>query len=190
MFGRSIRKHRTITTTALLFGITLALSWSCAGAPAGCTLTRGGALWYSTDRATTRFELQLSAAGRYAVTAPIDGTVLPTALPARVDIVGEVTEHALLLVDTYASRPDGKPACQAGEERFLRLISFDEHRATLTYSTKLASCREDIELDAGGIEWHLESSTLRVHWLTGPRHTGTPEALMLKIRPDGEPILL
>jgi len=176
--------------TKILLGILLAASWSCAGVRSGRSIPSGGLLSYSSDYATTRFDLDFSPEARYAITAPLDSTVPPQVRPVRVDIVGEVENRALVLVDSYPSQPGGMTACQSGEERFLRVISIWKNRAALTYSAKLASCREDIELDVDGLEWHPPSSTLRVRWSSGPRRHAEPEVLTLRIELDGEPIVL
>jgi hypothetical protein len=53
--------------------------------------------------------------------------------------------------------------CQAGEERFLRVVSLVGERAEVALSTKLESCHQSLEL-AKPISWNAKH-TLDVAWL-------------------------
>jgi hypothetical protein len=75
--------------------------------------------------------------------------------------------------------------CQAGEERFLRVIAFEGDRPLESITTKIASCRDDIELGDPGLEWDASTATVRINWLAGP--TGVPEVRTIRIGPDGRP---
>lgn len=137
------------------------------------------------ENVTTRFELQTDSGRRYALTATRDATVSPDAQP-RLDVVGEVGGTAIVLVDTYPSIPGGLSFCQAGEERFLRVIALAGGQAKETLRVKVASCRDNLELAAPAIEWVPESSTVRIHWLLGP-NSGMPEVRTIQIGRDGHP---
>jgi len=107
--------------------------------------------------------------------------VTPAATPSNVQLVAEVTGTTLVVVDTYPSLPGGLAYCQAGEERFLRVIALAPAGPEEMLRIKLASCRQNIELTDPGVEWLESSSTLRVHWLLGPSSRAQPEELTLRI---------
>ena len=130
--------------------------------------------------AKERAEVRSASGVSHLVTLEVDGTVAPGSEPLEVEVVGEV-EGTLLLVDTYSSMPGGMSYCQAGEERFLRIVSLASSQPTETARFKLSSCRQNIELGSPGLEWHPESSTLHVQWLAGPATPSTPAELTLRI---------
>ena len=139
----------------------------------------------TTENATTRFDVQTGTGIRSALTAPRDATVSPDAQP-RLEVLGEVSETAIVLVDTYPSIPGGLSFCQAGEERFLRVIAVTGGQAQETLRVKVASCRDNLELASPAIEWLPQSSTVRIHWLLGP-NAGMPEVRTIQIGRDGQP---
>lgn len=136
-----------------------------------------------TAGGVTRLEIQAGADRRHSLDLERDATVAPDAEP-RVDVVGDIPGVALILVDTYPSLPGGMSYCQAGEERFLRVVSVARPRPAETYVVKVASCRDNIELADAGIEWRADRSTLRIHWLAGP--AGTEEVRTLQIDSLGQ----
>jgi hypothetical protein len=73
--------------------------------------------------------------------------------------------------------------CQAGEEQFLRVISTAGEKAFQTFVTKLSSCRETLELAEPGLEWNEPSSSLQIHWLTGP--SGSEDERTIVVANDG-----
>jgi hypothetical protein len=73
--------------------------------------------------------------------------------------------------------------CQAGEELFLRVVSVSAATALETSTTKIASCRDNLELGDRGVEWDPATSTIRIHWLSGPEQK--PEVRTLRIGADG-----
>jgi hypothetical protein len=97
-----------------------------------------------------------------------------------VQVLAEVGS-SLAVIDTYLSRPGGASYCQAGEERFLRILRLDDAGPQVTLRLKLASCWQDIELTDAGVEWSPADSTLRVHWLFGPTSKRQPEELILRL---------
>jgi hypothetical protein len=88
---------------------------------------------------------------------------------------------SLAVIDTYLSRPGGGSYCQAGQERFLRIVRLDDAVPQVTLRLKLASCWQEIELTDAGVEWSPADSTLRVHWLLGPTRKMRPEELTLRL---------
>ena len=76
--------------------------------------------------------------------------------------------------------------CQAGEERFLRVIEIASKRPTETYRVKLESCRDNIELASPGLKWSPETKSLNIHWLSAPGQIGKSEDRTLTIGTDGK----
>lgn len=139
----------------------------------------------SNENGRTRLELQIGESRRDVVLLARDSTVSPDAEPRSIDVVAEVPGVAILLVDGYSSLPGGLSRCQAGEEQFLRVIAIASAKAAETFMTKVASCRDNIELADPGIRWDALTSTLRVHWLSGPK--GEPEVRTMRLGSDGRP---
>jgi hypothetical protein len=148
-------------------------------------LPSGGVLRYSAAGGG----LELLAAPSRKLTLERDDTVAAGAAPDNLRVVGEVRKSAVVLVDTYPSKPGGLSYCQAGEERFLRVISL-EGKLRETLRVKLASCRQNIELASPGIEWNAETSTLSIHWLLGPSGNEKSETRVYKIAGSGSAELL
>ena len=124
--------------------------------------------------------VRLSSGQEIRVVAERDSTVLADAKPQSIEKVAEVKDIAVVVVDTYPSIPLGLSYCQAGQERFLRVISLREKRPRETSRLKLESCRENIELASPGLEWAPNTSTLTIHWLQGPG-TQKPESRKLDV---------
>jgi len=97
-----------------------------------------------------------------------------------VQVVAELGS-SVAVVDTYLSRPGGASYCQAGQERFLRILRLDDSEPQVTLRLKLSSCWQEIELIDPGVEWSPADSTLRVHWLLGPTSKMQPEELTLRL---------
>ena len=158
---------------------------SCAAADR-IELPSGGSLRVATKSAKTQFDVSSADGASHRVSVERDATVSPKAAPANVKIIGQVNPSVVILVDSYPSVPGGMSMCQAGEERFLRVISIAKKPAQETYRLKLESCRDNIELASPGLEWRADSSTLAIKWLGGPGAKGKPEERTLKIAPDGK----
>jgi hypothetical protein len=167
----------------------LLVIFACASTHAddSVLLSSGGSIHYSTENSKTRLDIRIPTGMRYALSVARDSTVSPKAKPTGVKVVGEIKGSVIILVDTYPSVPGGMSYCQAGEERFLRIISISTKRPKETFRVKLESCRDNLELASPGIEWVPESSTLHIHWLLGPAGKGTPEERTILIGPDGRP---
>jgi hypothetical protein len=108
--------------------------------------------------------------------------------PTSVKVVAEVSGSALILTDTYVSLPGGMSYCQAGEERFLRIIAISGKKPVETYHVKIESCRDNVELASPGIQWSSETKRLDIHWLSAPGEAGKPRDLTLRIGADGKPV--
>jgi hypothetical protein len=118
-----------------------------------------------------------------------DKRVPQAAAPGRPTRVGDVGGTAVIVVDTYPSRLSGGAGqCGAGEEQFLRVVRIAPAPARQTLQLKLASCWDDLELQAeqgaGGLTWKPESGELTIAWLRGPK--GGPETRRLRIARDGK----
>ena len=124
--------------------------------------------------------VRLSSGQEVRIVAERDSTVLPDAKPKSIEMVAEVKDVAVVIVDTYRSTPLGLSYCQAGEERFLRVISIREKRPREMSRLKLESCRDNIELASPGLEWVPDTSTLTIPWLQGPA-THKPESRTLDV---------
>lgn len=118
-----------------------------------------------------------------------DKRVPQAAAPGRPTRVGDVGGTAVIVVDTYPSRLSGGAGpCGAGEEQFLRVVRLAPAPARQTFQLKLASCWDELELQAeagtGGLAWKPEAGELTIHWLSGPK--GGPEKRRLRIARDGK----
>jgi hypothetical protein len=170
--------------SVLLLGI---VAFAAAQVHDSVATASGSSISYSTKNSKTRLEIRTHGGRRYVVWVRRDTTVSPKAQPAKIEVVGEIKGAAIILVDTYPSIPGGMSYCQAGEERFLRVISISNRTSKEAFRVKLESCRDNIELTSPGVEWQPESSTLRIHWLLGPAAKGMPETRTIRIGPDGRP---
>jgi hypothetical protein len=135
-----------------------------------------------SENTQTRLELQVGQ-DRRSVLLERDGTVAPDPPPPKVDVVANLPGLALIVTDAYPSLAGGLSYCQAGEERFLRVISIANGGAAGTLVAKLASCRDNLELADPGLQWEPQISTLHIHWLRGP--SGTAEDRTIVIASDG-----
>jgi hypothetical protein len=97
-----------------------------------------------------------------------------------VEVLAEM-KSGLLVIDTYLSRPGGGSYCQAGQERFLRVLRLEGNVVEVTLSLKLVSCWQSIELADAGVEWSAADSSLHIRWLLGPTNRMQPEELLLRL---------
>jgi hypothetical protein len=137
----------------------------------------------SVKNGATTFGLLDRNGARVLVQAQRDTSVAPKARPDEVKMVGEIDGGAtVILADSYPSLPGGLHHCQAGHERFLRVISLSRVPPRETLRLKLESCLDNIELlTPGGLTWDPKSGVLHVAWLLGPSVEGRPETLDLSI---------
>ena len=139
-------------------------------------------------QAGTMLEFRTSDGGNHRLRVKQDQTVPSVAKPSDIKLVGEIGQTAVILIDSYPSIPGGMSLCQAGQERFLRVISVAEKQPKETFRIKLESCRDNIELTSPGIEWQPDRSTLRIEWLQGPDKQQKPDRLSLRIGTDGKAV--
>jgi hypothetical protein len=135
---------------------------------------------------TSRIELP-TARGAIAFDVETDDTVAAGTAPNHVDVIGELSERAIIIADRYPSIPGGLSMCQAGEESFVRVVSVASTPPRVTFTAKIGSCLQNIELAEPGLEWRAETATLRIEWLANA--AGTPETQELVISPDGRVLI-
>ena len=160
---------------------------ACSVAPAQVSdaTSVGSSTNVTGENSKTRLEIRTAEGRNYNVWVRRDASISPKANPSAIEIVTEVKDTAIVIIDTYPSIAGGLSYCQAGKERFLRVISLLKQLPEETFEVKLESCRDNIELASPGVEWISESSTLRIHWLLGPTARGTPEIRTIHIDAEG-----
>ena len=126
-------------------------------------IASGGTLDYSVRGGNTRLQIKRPNQKRQELTVKRDASVARNSSPQIIRILGERPGAAILIVDKYPSIPGGLSMCQAGEEKFLRVISIATMPPKETFSIKLESCRDNIELAQPGLNWHSDTSTLHIH---------------------------
>jgi hypothetical protein len=134
----------------------------------------------------TRIEFP-TAHGALAVDVETDATVASGTAPRRVEAIGELPGRAVVIVDRYPSVPGGLSMCQAGEESFVRVIALTTAPPRVTFSAKIGSCLQNIELAEPGLEWRADAATLRIDWLANA--AGMPETQELVISSDGRVLI-
>jgi hypothetical protein len=134
----------------------------------------------------TELDLQTGRLRR-PLTLKRDDTVAPDASPLRVNVVADLPGRALILTDAYPSLSGGLSYCQAGEEQFLRVISIVNGGAAQTFVTKIASCRGNLELSDQALQWDPSTSTLQIHWLSGP--SGAAEDQTVSVANNGAAVV-
>jgi hypothetical protein len=130
-------------------------------------LPSGGTLRYVTQGGGTLVEIRppRGAGPKVQVLLRRDETVAPTSRVQSFELLGEKPGGVYVISDGYASRPGPMSYCQAGKERFVRVLA--RRRSSTaglheTFSLKVASCRSNVELGAAGLAWDSETSTLLV----------------------------
>jgi hypothetical protein len=181
-----VKAHRRLFGVRAIAAIMVSILGSAHLVPAALatealTLSGGRTLTFSTVSGTTQIDIQEKGA-RQSIRVVRDGRVAPAASPIRVKLVAEIASSAAIVVDTYPSVGAGMARCRAGEESFLRVISFARAPALDTLRIKLESCRDDIELASPGLAWDPATATLSVRWLSGPTSLGKEEELTLRIQ--------
>jgi hypothetical protein len=136
-----------------------------------------------TESGRTRLELRRGGTDLGAVLLNRDATVETDAEANAVDVIADVPGVAVAVADQYPSSPGALSFCQAGDERFLRVLSLAAGKAAETLTVKVASCRDNLELSDPAIEWIAGQSLLRIHWLTGPN--GAPEMRIFHVDAKG-----
>lgn len=174
----------TFWVSAFLVSLFAAAS---SGAADSVNLPSGGTLHYSASGGKTRLEIRSANKLRHVLNVGRDETVPKASAPGNVTVVAEMKGRAIIIIDSYASLPGGMSYCQSGQERFLRVISICRKSAVETFMVKLESCRENIELESGGVNWQQGAGRLYIRWLQGPNSKQSPEELAITIGVDGKP---
>ena len=139
----------------------------------------------AAKQSQTQLLIRTRIGKHYSLLVTRDSTIAPSVKPTTVKIVGDIDGQTIIVTDVYPSIPGGMSYCQAGEESFLRVISLTAKPPRETLKLKLESCRGNLELDSGGIEWLPQTRTLRIHWLTGPGGNGAPEVREINLTSKG-----
>jgi hypothetical protein len=144
----------------------------------------GGSIAYDAHGARTILSITTSDGRHYQIRLARDSNVARGTPPREVTVIGQLDASAIILTDTYPSIPGGLSYCEAGEEKFLRVISLSSRSATQRYHTKLESCRQNLILATPGVDWQSDTHTLTIHWTSGPKGIGQPETRTVKVEPD------
>ncbi len=107
-------------------------------------------------------------------TIEIDGAAVPVTVdagdidPTGDHIVTVLARHGRItaVTDRYASRPQGMSRCQAGSERYLRLI--DIVARVQRYAMRIESCTANIGAADEPITWSADGKTMTVNLVTAP----------------------
>lgn len=99
------------------------------------------------------------------VPVTLDPSLIDRRGERRVKIIG--TRGALLLIlDSYASRPQSMSRCQAGQERYVRLI--DARKRTEQRSKLAESCLKDVVPGDPIATWSVDGRSFTVNLLSEP----------------------
>jgi hypothetical protein len=107
----------------------------------------------------------------------VEGVAVPITLDrADIDPAGdhetvliERRGNLALVMDSYASRPQGMSRCQAGFERYVRLI--DLAARTERFAKRVESCLHDVVPGDPPATWPPDGRTLTVNLLSEPSVT-------------------
>jgi hypothetical protein len=133
---------------------------------------------------STRQIVEVTTPSGKTIRVPVEGDeYVRRDAGVHVEVLAEM-DSSLVVIDTYLSPPGGGSCCQAGEERFLRVLRLERDAAEVTLDLKLVSCWQAIELAEGGVEWSTADSSLRIRWLLGPTRRMRPEELLLRLSPQ------
>jgi hypothetical protein len=172
-------------------GIVVGLSMCCAGAPSPAIAPPQGGPRPSApthvDNShpdSTRQIVEVATPRGKTIRVPVGGDeYVRRDAGVHVEVLAEI-DSSLVVIVTYLSRPGGGSYCQAGQERFLRVLRLERDIADVTLNLKLVSCWQAIELADAGLEWSTVQSSLRIRWLLGPTSRMQPEELLLQLSPQ------
>jgi hypothetical protein len=157
-----------------------------ASAADSIPLASGRTITYSVFPGCTAFFIPNSNGSTSKLCLQRDPTVAENARPASVKLIGEISGAVVILTDTYPSMPGGMSYCQAGEEKFLRIIEIASEHPHETYTAKVESCRDNIELASPGLQWIPGTKSLNIRWISAPGQLGKAETRTLTVGPDGK----
>ena len=122
-----------------------------AGTITGCVAAEPG-----SANATTRRVIAVPASAGRTVEVPV--MVDPATIAPRgrhvVTPIGAPRGRYLLVLDSYASRAQGLSRCQAGQERWARLIDMGRRREI--YRRLVDSCLTDVEANDPPVRWNAD----------------------------------
>jgi hypothetical protein len=176
--------------------IAVGLSMCCAGVPSPAIASpQGGPGPSAPSEAalahvdpshpdSTRQIVEVATPSGKTIRVPVGGDeYVRREAGVHVEVLAEM-DSSLVVVDTWLSRPGGGSYCQAGQERFLRVLRLEHDVADVILNLKLVSCWQAIELADTGVEWSTVDSSLRIRWLLGPTSRMKPEELLLRLSPQ------
>jgi hypothetical protein len=184
---------RNIRTVIALMALASCLLTAFAGWSGACAETEGKFVLLPSGQVltltqghiagTTTFAVSDLVAGRPAVSAAFTRgrNAEPRGTPSSANLIGVSGSHMWILTDSYRSIVGGLSMCQAGQERFLRVLAVTHYRLRETLRLKLESCRDNIELNSEGLRWMPDSMTLSVGWLMSPYNGGKPETRIYRV---------
>jgi hypothetical protein len=141
----------------------------------------GGSIAYEAQDSMTLLSITTTEGKKYQISLPRDSNVASGVPPREMALVGQLDGSVLILTDSYPSIAGGLEYCEAGEEKFLRVISLVRKPVTQTYHTKLESCRQNITLADPGVQWSADQQILSIHWSSSRKGVGKPDDRKLKI---------
>jgi hypothetical protein len=156
---------------SLLVAPVVALAQAPSPAPGAARLSWSGASLTVASEGTKPARLPLA----------LDKTVATPARVLETRIVGEPAPGVFVVVDAFASKPEGLSRCKAGRERFLRLVRAMPGAARELATVKLESCLDDLEMAPDGLRYDEAAATLSVDWVGGPA-AATPSQLIWRLR--------
>jgi hypothetical protein len=145
------------------------------------TASAAGAAPQGFPTSAARVTVATQEGGRIILPAIEDASIAPGESVSAKEL-GEAPS-VVAIVDTYPSLMGGMSYCQAGEEKFLRIFSTAKAKPAETFRLKVASCRDNLELADGGLQWNGDAHTISIDWLMGP--SGHKETRELRVEADG-----
>lgn len=150
-----------------------------AGAAAGCGMQPAAAPVAAPSMETS----PAPAAGTritvegVAIPVAIDAAAIDAAQGNSVEVVARRGDR-VLVIDGWASKPQGMSRCQAGRERWLRLIDLAGRREL--FSKLVESCLHDVEPGNPVATWPDGSDTIRVDLLSEPGFTLSADGVVAR----------
>ncbi len=126
------------------------------------------------------FEMRDKSSAVTRLTLPLPANISLAAGARHLTMLSLPAEKQMLLLDSYASKPQSMSRCQAGAEVYARLLDFTGAKAAQLWQLKVASCLDNLELADGGVSWAKDTQTLTVNWLSGPGGTSGVQTFALK----------
>jgi hypothetical protein len=138
-------------------------------APRNVQLSSGGRLRFEIrgNRTLVEWTGRYKNEPRQQLLLPRDADVDSGSPVLHAELVGEKAGKVYIVTNSYRSRPGPMSYCQSGEERYIRVLVRGS-RLRETFSLKVQSCRENLEVSGEGIRWDSAASRLSID-SRGPR---------------------